>query len=408
MSNLPSGWHSKRILEVALCNPRSPSHYSSMDPDTPVTFIPMAAVSEHTGEIEAAQTRTLSEVRRGFTHFTTGDVLFAKITPCMQNGKSVVVRNAQNDIGFGSTEFHVLRAGSEVLPDWLHLFVRQQSFRLEAAQHFRGSAGQQRVPIDFIAQHEIPLPPIQEQRRIIQIVQSCLQKILEAAQLRNESRRCAAQMEGAVFADAALQTTEHGYSSAFLNDVITISQYGISKRADSNVTGTPILRMGNIQNGHFDYSSLKYIELTQQEKSKYLLDQGDILVNRTNSLELVGKAAVFNNSEKHEFVFASYLIRLKTATDKALPNYVAGVINSRIGRDYIHKHARRAIGMVNINARELGKMPIPLPPLPKQQEIMEQVTEARMCSERLLNELDVSAIESLSSSVLKSAFAGEL
>ena len=171
------------ISDVAEVNPRRDSRLRSLDEDLEVTFVPMAAVDEVTGTIAASEVKPLGDVRKGFTPFLHGDVIFAKITPCMQNGKSAIAQCLVNGLGFGSTEFHVLRPGREVLPQWLWYFVRQRSFREEARRHFRGSAGQQRVPATFVEQHEIPLPSLEQQRRIVSHIQECLKRVNEICRL---------------------------------------------------------------------------------------------------------------------------------------------------------------------------------------------------------------------------------
>ena len=135
--------------------------------DTLVHFVPMVAVDEAAGAIVAPEPRPIGEVWKGYKRFQNGDVIFARITPCMENGKAAIATNLLNGIGLGSTEFHVLRPSRKVSAEWIYHFVRQQSFRNEAARAMTGTAGQLRVPADFIAQAVIPLPPLAEQRRII-------------------------------------------------------------------------------------------------------------------------------------------------------------------------------------------------------------------------------------------------
>lgn len=136
-------------------------------PTDKVSFVPMRAVDEVTGRIVWPETRPYAEVSKGYTWFKDGDVIFARITPCMQNGKAALAHNLVNGVGFGSTEFHVIRPGSELLGEWLHAIIRHKSFRDDAAAHFKGTAGQQRVPQKFLEQKEIPVPPLVEQRRIV-------------------------------------------------------------------------------------------------------------------------------------------------------------------------------------------------------------------------------------------------
>jgi len=162
-------WRRVPIEQVALVNPRN-DDVRALDDQALVSFVPMQSVSEETASITVHETRTFAEGKRGYTPFREGDVLFAKITPCMENGKIAIARRLTNGIGFGSTEFHVLRAGPAVLPEYLYYYLRQESLRAAAKQHMRGGAGQQRVPEDFLRKEPLPLPPLSEQRRIVEIL----------------------------------------------------------------------------------------------------------------------------------------------------------------------------------------------------------------------------------------------
>jgi type I restriction enzyme S subunit len=166
----PKGWPVKRLGDprVATINPKFSG--DNVSADTEVSFVPMADVDEIWGRIVGKQVRKYSDVMRGFTPFRDGDVLFAKITPCMQNGKTAIARNLVNGLGFGSTEFHVLRAGPLVTPEWLFALVRLAWFRRQAESSFTGTAGQQRVPADFLARYEIGCPPIDLQRKFAKAV----------------------------------------------------------------------------------------------------------------------------------------------------------------------------------------------------------------------------------------------
>ncbi len=160
----PKGWPTKRLgdPQVATINPRFSC--DNVSADTEFSFVPMADVDEIWGRIVGTQVRTYSKVMRGFTSFKDGDVLFAKITPCMQNGKAAIARNLVGGCGFGSTEFHVLRASAEATPEWLYALVRMPWFRHQAETSFTGTAGQQRVPVDFLVRYKVPCPPIDLQK----------------------------------------------------------------------------------------------------------------------------------------------------------------------------------------------------------------------------------------------------
>jgi len=153
----PKGLSVKLLGDPVVCDINPRTRVGLADSDL-VSFVPMADVDEHLGRIIGGQSRPYGEVKKGFTPFQERDVLFAKITPCMQNGKAAIASGLIGGIGFGSTEFHVLRAGSDVTPEYLFVLVRLQSFRNHAMSAFTGSAGQQRVPTEFLRQFRLPVP----------------------------------------------------------------------------------------------------------------------------------------------------------------------------------------------------------------------------------------------------------
>ncbi len=136
-----------------------------------VSFVPMPAVTER-GEIDATITKEYDEVKTGFTYFAENDVLFAKITPCMENGKGAVAKGLHNGIGFGSTEFHVLRPISgKANPYWLYILTAFSQFRKDAANNMTGSAGQRRVPSSFLENYCVSVPPIELQEQFAAFVE---------------------------------------------------------------------------------------------------------------------------------------------------------------------------------------------------------------------------------------------
>ena len=172
-NELPASWASARLDEVCTINARGFTPFVSGG-DQPVAFVPMAAVVEEFGGIDVSATRPLGEVTKGYTAFVEGDVLFAKITPCMENGKVAVVPPLSTHIGFGSTEFHVLRSAGAVEPKWVGYHLSQLQFRRAARQDMTGSAGQLRVQSSWLAGAGIPVAPIAEQRRVIQRIDELL------------------------------------------------------------------------------------------------------------------------------------------------------------------------------------------------------------------------------------------
>lgn len=161
---LPAGWRWVKLGEVCELNPRRPS--LTRDDSTPTSFVPMEAVDAQAGTVTGMRVRPYGEIKKGYTYFAEGDVLFAKITPCMQNGKHAIAGNLIDGFGFGTTEFHVLRPGANTLAEYVWFFLRQPQVLQDATEHFTGAVGQQRLPEDYLANLELPLPPLPTQQRI--------------------------------------------------------------------------------------------------------------------------------------------------------------------------------------------------------------------------------------------------
>ena len=158
----PEGWKIAAIEDIAEVNPRIDK--AGIDDNLNVSFVPMPAVDAGNGFINVTQKRPFSEVKKGYTGFLEGDVLFAKITPCMENGKMAVVPKLINGYGFGSTEFHVLRPKQGIDCRYLYYFVSSEIFRKNAAHYMTGAVGQKRVPVAHIKESKLPIAPLNEQK----------------------------------------------------------------------------------------------------------------------------------------------------------------------------------------------------------------------------------------------------
>ena len=164
------GWGLVPLGSTCNINPKK-SLDSRLVSGAVVSFVPMLAVTEH-GEIDATAIKEYDEVKTGFTYFAENDVLFAKITPCMENGKGAVAKGLHNGIGFGSTEFHVLRPISgKTDPYWIYTLTAFSQFRMDAASNMTGSAGQRRVPASFLENYRVSLPPIALQEQFAAFVE---------------------------------------------------------------------------------------------------------------------------------------------------------------------------------------------------------------------------------------------
>ena len=162
---VPNGWNRVTLRDIALINPTKPKRPFNGK----VSFVPMDAVSE-SATLLRQEERIYDEVEKGFTSFVDGDVLIAKITPCFENGKGALVYGLINGIGFGSTEFHVLRAKENSVPEYIYYLVNSTEFRVRGEMNMQGSAGQKRVSTDYLRLYKFSVPSLPEQKKIAKII----------------------------------------------------------------------------------------------------------------------------------------------------------------------------------------------------------------------------------------------
>ena len=167
---ISNNWEVKSLSDYCVVNPKK-SEIGSLPEDFELSFVPMQSVSEN-GDINTSTVKQYKDVKTGFTYFRENDVLFAKITPCMENGKGCVARNLKNKIGFGSTEFHVLRPIENISnSEWIYRLTTFKSFRKDAENNMTGSAGQRRTPKEFFDKYKVGLPPLSLQNYFAAFVQ---------------------------------------------------------------------------------------------------------------------------------------------------------------------------------------------------------------------------------------------
>ncbi|MCA8831909.1 restriction endonuclease subunit S [Hymenobacter pini] len=184
MKNLPKGWTACEVSSVAEVNPRKPK----AAPDELVSFVGMADVSEDMRLVNHAP-RPYAEVANGFTGFEDNDLLIAKITPCFENGKGALVTGLTNGKGFGSTEFHVVRAEDESTRRLLYHHFSTHEFRVRGEANMTGSAGQKRIPTSFISEYVVPIPPKADREKIVAILDACDRAIDGTAQLLEKQEK---------------------------------------------------------------------------------------------------------------------------------------------------------------------------------------------------------------------------
>ncbi|MBO2552366.1 restriction endonuclease subunit S [Shewanella algae] len=274
------------------------------------------------------------------------------------------------------------------------LFHYLKQLRIESAgysRHFK-----------FLKETYVPVPPLAEQKRIAAI----LDKADALRRKRQQAIDLADQFLRSVFLDMFGDpvTNPKKFPVGTIRDMVESANYGTSAKASETVGKYPVLRMGNITyQGGWDFSDLKYIDLTEKELPKYLVYQGDLLFNRTNSRELVGKTAVYDQSEP--MAFAGYLVRVRTNV-KGNTHYLSGYLNSAHGKSVLVGMCKSIVGMANINAQELQDIKILIPPVELQNQYEQIVTALK---ERMANHhSSLKELNDLFASLSQGAFAGKL
>ncbi len=201
LPEVPASWKVtklKRICKVGASINDLIREHSDQDE---VVFLPMENISED-GEIDCSIKQPIAKVKTGFSSFAKNDVVVAKITPCFENGKGACLDKLESDIGYGTTELFNLRAGNNVLPEYLYFITMTKLFRILGEGQMTGSAGQKRVPADFIRDFTIGLPPIDEQQEIVDFIRSEKGRINRLIATKHEQLKALTEFKSSVVSDA--------------------------------------------------------------------------------------------------------------------------------------------------------------------------------------------------------------
>ena len=398
-------WRWPQLKEIAGINPRRPRGLKRPE-EAPTTFVPMPSVDETSGTVANPLEKPFGEVKSGYTYFEENDVLFAKITPCMQNGKHVIARNLIDGIGFGTTEFHVIRPRDEVIPEWIHLYIRQPSILNEAATHFTGSVGQQRVPPYFLEDLAIPLPPLSEQKRIAAILNDHMADIARAAA---EAQLEAAKALSAGYLREIFESTEaKKWPKVRLGDHASKIGSGVTPRGGQSAykpEGTPLIRSQNIYLNRFVSNGLVFIDQEQDQKMRNSrVEKGDVLLNITGAS--IGRVCVVPdeicpaNVNQHVSIIRTGILN---------PDYLSFYMSNPVFQSFIMNSQSGATRQA-LTKSMIEDFFIPCPPIKIQLKIVKDILHRIKISEKIITDLrlQMQTIDTIPSAILNKAFNGEL
>lgn len=446
-----------RLDDVARFNPGVDK--SQFEPTDEVPFVPMPAVEAGTGKIDTSERRPFSKVKNGFTAFATGDVLFAKITPCMENGKMAVVPPLPQGIGFGTTEFHVLRPTRALDKLYLYHFVSSAALRHEAQHHMTGAVGQKRVPKRFLQAKPFPLPPLPEQQRIVEKIETLFAELDKGEEALLEVQKLLARyrqsvLKAAVTGELTAQwraangrLTETGEDmlarilkkrreswrgrgkykepvepqtdglpelpegwvwvslDMILADFITGPFGSMLHKSDYVDGGAPIINPINLIDQTIVPDDRKGVgPATLERLSRFAVLHGDVVIARRGDM---GRCAPVTETEAGWLCGTGSMI-LRPA-DPVQSRYLSAAISSHTSKSHLELHAVGTT-MKNLNQRALFSTPIALPSRAEQEAVVDAIDEANVRISQIEMWCDAERRRSaaLRQSILKDAFSGKL
>jgi type I restriction enzyme S subunit len=426
----------------------------------------MAAVAAMSGQVALSQHRVWKDVRKGYTRFQDGDVLIAKITPCMENGKIAVVRQLHGGVGAGSTEFHVLRPTAALSADLLRYYALREEFRKAARAKMIGTAGQLRVPGSFLEAHSLPIPPLREQQRIVEAIESHSTRLDDAVATlkrvqRNLDRYLASVLKVAVegqlvpteaemaraegrdyepasvllerlLAERRRRWQEAGGHSKYQDPVTpdttdlpelpegwcwtTVDAIGDvllgRQRAPQYLTGRwprPYLRVANIKDDAIDFSDVEEMDFHEVHFTKYTLAPGDILLSEGQSPELLGQSAIYRGGIEG-LCFQKTLHRFRPVPGGPSSEFAQLVFRAHVKTGVFKRLGSITTNIAHLTLEKFKQAPFPLPPTAEQSRIVAE-------TERILTIADAversrlsqaARLDGLRQSILKWAFEGKL
>ena len=408
-------WPTRPLAEVCQIRPSKSEvrrHISDIDL---VSFVPMEDLGIGQKILVPTQVRALAEVFGSYTYFADDDVLLAKITPCFENGKLGIAQGLSNGVGFGSSEYIIMRPSSLVDKEWLYYFLSRDTFRQEGIKCMIGAVGHKRVSKQFIETHQIPLPPPAEQKRIVAVLDEAFEgiaaavinaekNIANARELFESSLQAVFAKRGERWEKVTLQTLlERGWIEGHL-DGNHGSDY---PRKDEFIgSGVPYIFASCLLNDHVDMTRAKYLAPSRAALlRKGIARDGDVLFAHNAT---VGPVAILR-TDQEKVVLGTSLTYYRCNQDHIRPEYLSHYMrSSNFKRQYTEIMRQSTRNQVPITKqREFYHV---IPPLAEQDVIVEQLDSIFESGQRLetLYRQKLDALELLKQAILQKAFAGEL
>jgi len=357
------------------------------------SFLPMDAIGED-GSLDLSETRPVEEIANRYTQFFEGEVLLAKITPCFENGKSAVARGLADGVGYGTTELFVLRPRESILPEYLYYLIRTPDFRQQGEAAMTGAAGQKRVPTEFVQNYRVAVPPIEEQREILDALNEefdQLRRLVEAKRdlidwLNEKRRSLIARAVTRGLDDVPMNDSGYGWLGevpAHWNiERLKFHLHGIEQGWSPSCYSYPapedkwgVLKVGAVNDWIFDPSENKQLPKDTEPRPELEIEEGDVLMSRANTIELLGSVSIVQ-STRDKLLLCDKLYRLDLKDDRFHPEFLVRFLRSDPGRFEFEQSATGTSGsMQNITQETVQNVWVLRPPLDEQRDIVEFINE---------------------------------
>ncbi|WP_084392185.1 restriction endonuclease subunit S [Nocardiopsis listeri] len=340
------------------------------------TFLSMSDVTDD-GKVSSSQVR---DVRGsgGYTPFRDQDILFAKITPCMENGKGALVENLVSGCGFGSTEFHVLRAGGLSDSRFIAQWAQSRLLRQKAEAFMVGSAGQRRVPSAFFSHFNVPFLSLAEQRRIADLLDAMDESI-------GASSDCLKKLSLAK--DGLVSYLFFDVLDGRRGPLIGVADVASGVTLGGSIVGVggkfPCITVANVQDGHLDLNEVKEIFLPASAAARYTLRPGDFLMTEGGDFDKLGRGTVWRG-EIEDCLYQNHIFRIRCDQSRMLPEFLSIYSASWYGKNYFRLASKQSTNLASINSTQVKSFPVPLVSLEEQRRIVSivQAHDERIAAEK--------------------------
>lgn len=401
---MKAGWEVKALGEVCLINPPKQQLKNVLASDDPVSFVPMSHLGELESQFSPQEDRKLGEVYKGYTYFADDDVIVAKITPCFENGKMGVASGLTNAIGFGSSEFVPIRGRGRTIPKFLFYYLLRNEFRESGARVMSGAVGHKRVPKNYLEDLPIPLPPLDEQKRIVAVLDAAFEGLTRArTHVETNLQNARELFESALL--SIFGSLTNADELRLLKEVSTTFGRGKSKhrpRNDKTLFGGhyPFIQTGDVRNsGHLIETYTQTYNEKGLAQSK-LWPAGTVCITIAANIAETGVLAF-------DACFPDSIIGMVPDENKTQSKYIEYLLQ------FFQKRLK-ALGagaaQDNINLKTFETEYFPFPSLEQQAKAvlaLDAVAEKRAELETRYR-AKLQNLEDLRQSLLRKAFAGEL